>query len=221
MPIIEGHTLREGALLAGIVGLGVATALLLLPAAPTAAAAVLTGEGAPDRIMADLVVLLAAATLGCVWLWTLTAVAVCLREVDMAPAADSGAPGTVLRPRLVRLLVATVVGTAVAAPTAAAADEASLPTALRGLALPDRVADAAAPTEQQPAVLHRVRAGESLWQIARDSLPRATDAEVDRGWRQVYQVNRDVIGPDPDLILPGTSLRLPTNLRLETPGAHR
>ena len=42
-----------------------------------------------------------------------------------------------------------------------------------------------------------VRPGDSLWSIA------------DRRWRHWYAANRDVIGPDPDLILPGQRLRPP------------
>ncbi|MFU8839625.1 MAG: LysM peptidoglycan-binding domain-containing protein [Nitriliruptoraceae bacterium] len=64
---------------------------------------------------------------------------------------------------------------------------------------------------------HTVRAGESLWRIAETHLaaewgraPR--DAEIVPYWREVIERNRDrlVVRDDPDLILPGQVLLLPT-----------
>ncbi len=55
-----------------------------------------------------------------------------------------------------------------------------------------------------------VRRGDSLWRIAARHLgPQATDAEVARAWPQWYAANRDVMGADPDLLLPGQQLRPP------------
>jgi LysM repeat protein len=63
---------------------------------------------------------------------------------------------------------------------------------------------AATPDE---VVVHR---GDSLWSIAARHLdPDASAAEVDRSWRQWFSLNRDRIGPDPDLIRPGQVLRAP------------
>lgn len=57
-----------------------------------------------------------------------------------------------------------------------------------------------------------VRAGDSLWSIAADSLgPFATDMEVAGAWPEWYRSNRAVIGPDPHLILPGQILHAPTD----------
>lgn len=57
-----------------------------------------------------------------------------------------------------------------------------------------------------------VRAGDSLWSIAADSLgPFATDMEVASAWPEWYRSNRVVIGPDPHLILPGQILHAPTD----------
>jgi nucleoid-associated protein YgaU len=58
---------------------------------------------------------------------------------------------------------------------------------------------------------HTVRPGDTLWGIAAAHLPPAwpSAAIVDRYWRQVYGANRAVVGPDPDLIHPGTRLLLP------------
>lgn len=56
-----------------------------------------------------------------------------------------------------------------------------------------------------------VRRGDSLWSIAARNLGSdATDAEIARAWPQWYAVNRDVIGANPDLIIPGQQLRPPT-----------
>jgi nucleoid-associated protein YgaU len=58
---------------------------------------------------------------------------------------------------------------------------------------------------------HTVRPGDTLWGIAAAQLPPAwrSPATIDRYWRQVYRANRAVLGPDPDLIHPGTRLRVP------------
>lgn len=55
-----------------------------------------------------------------------------------------------------------------------------------------------------------VRSGDSLWTLAADQLgPLATDVEIARQWPRWYDLNRHVIGPDPDLLLPGQLLTVP------------
>ncbi|MDP5227221.1 MULTISPECIES: LysM domain-containing protein [Arthrobacter] len=55
-----------------------------------------------------------------------------------------------------------------------------------------------------------VRPGDSLWSVVRRHLgDRATDAEVARDWPRWYQENKELIGGDPDLILPGMILTPP------------
>ena len=55
-----------------------------------------------------------------------------------------------------------------------------------------------------------VRPGDSLWILASRELgPSATDLEIARFWPQWYSANHEVIGPDPDRLLPGTVLRIP------------
>ncbi|MGO4384561.1 LysM peptidoglycan-binding domain-containing protein [Specibacter sp. RAF43] len=55
-----------------------------------------------------------------------------------------------------------------------------------------------------------VHAGDSLWSIAAASLgPYATDVEVSAAWPAWYRTNRAVIGPDPNVILPGQLLQAP------------
>jgi nucleoid-associated protein YgaU len=56
-------------------------------------------------------------------------------------------------------------------------------------------------------VVHR---GDSLWSIAARHLgPGASDAEVAERWPRWWHVNRSVIGPDPNLLLPGMRLKPP------------
>lgn len=55
-----------------------------------------------------------------------------------------------------------------------------------------------------------VRSGDTLWSIAARGLPvGATDRQVAAAWHRIYQRNRDVIGANPDLLLPGQRLELP------------
>jgi len=55
-----------------------------------------------------------------------------------------------------------------------------------------------------------VERGDSLWSLAADRLnPAAPPAAVDRLWRRWYAANRLVVGPDPDLLVPGQRLRIP------------
>jgi nucleoid-associated protein YgaU len=55
-----------------------------------------------------------------------------------------------------------------------------------------------------------VRPGDTLWGIAGRSLPDgATDAEVAGATRAWHRANRDVIGDDPDLIVPEQILEPP------------
>ncbi|MFP5336449.1 MAG: LysM peptidoglycan-binding domain-containing protein [Actinomycetes bacterium] len=75
---------------------------------------------------------------------------------------------------------------------------------------PPRTPPGPAPPAEEPAppvceVV--VVAGDTLWELAEQRLgPGATDAEIDATWRADYAANAGVIGPDPDLILPGQVL---------------
>lgn len=63
-----------------------------------------------------------------------------------------------------------------------------------------------------------VRPGDTLWGIAAADLQRTGSGtstwQVAEHWPRWYAENRDLIGADPNLIIPGTILRAPT---LETP----
>lgn len=69
--------------------------------------------------------------------------------------------------------------------------------------------------ERHEVVVHR---GDSLWSIAAEHLGRdASDAEIARAWPVWFALNRDRIGADPDLILPGQILRIPSAAQLSDP----
>lgn len=72
---------------------------------------------------------------------------------------------------------------------------------LDGLAIPDRVAGQRPAQSPDAAPTVVVRAGDTLWHLAIDH---------DTTWPELYELNRDVIGSDPDLIHPGQRLLLPT-----------
>jgi hypothetical protein len=100
---------------------------------------------------------------------------------------------------------------------------------LAGLPVPDRRTggvDRQGPTTRPPraptalappgssAQVVQVRRGDSLWGMTVSVLTRGADDEppaavVDHGWRLLYAANRGVVGPDPDLIRPGTLLEVP------------
>lgn len=67
------------------------------------------------------------------------------------------------------------------------------------------------------ATIYTVIKGDSLWKIARVELERAdrspTGEQITRLWNEIYQANRDVIGLDPGLILPGQVLTIPGGIR--------
>ena len=58
--------------------------------------------------------------------------------------------------------------------------------------------------------LYVVVRGDSLWRITAELLgPDASDAQVASRWPTIYEANRDLIGADPGLILPGQQLLIP------------
>lgn len=66
----------------------------------------------------------------------------------------------------------------------------------------------AAPASEPAAVV--VQRGDTLWSIAAHHLgAAASDAEIAKAWPAWFAANRDVLGEDPDLILPGQVLRAP------------
>jgi hypothetical protein len=148
----------------------------------------------------------AAALLGAVtWLWALATVTVAGVLRDRVPEVPTG---------VVRRLVLVACGVAVAAGTAGPVAAADGDGTLAGLRLPERAvstrptaAAAHRPAPPTDARVHVVRHGASLWSVAAATAPPGAD--VDARWRAIWAANRDVVGDDPDLILPGQRLRLP------------
>jgi nucleoid-associated protein YgaU len=56
---------------------------------------------------------------------------------------------------------------------------------------------------------YTVRPGDSLWDIAEMKLGTAEARRIARYWPRIHRANRDVIGGDPNLIVPGQILTLP------------
>lgn len=184
---------------------------------------------------ADLLVRVSAAVLGValLWLWVVTTVTVGQLLVGTAP---SGAGAT---RRLVLLACGAALAASVTQPAfaaegtdvleglrlperAVAASTGSPPVPSPRVPSPPVPAPPvtsprtpAAERPMQPAGsrpssrLHVVRPGESLWSIAAATSPTVADVDVDVRWRSIWAANRDVVGEDPDLILPGQRLRIP------------
>ena len=195
----------------------------LAAAAPVAVRAELALLVAPASDLAGLVRGLAAAALvacGAWWWAATTAVLV------HAARGNAGCPRGC--PRGLHRLVMAAVGLGLAGGLGAPAvadGEVATPSAQRihpvgGLPYPDR---AELPTHAASALVplqgsrHVVRPGDTLWAIAADELsPTATPAAIQARWQETYRLNQAVIGPDPDLLLPGISLELPSPVREET-----
>ncbi|WP_162799426.1 LysM peptidoglycan-binding domain-containing protein [Nocardioides sp. 616] len=80
----------------------------------------------------------------------------------------------------------------------------------RGVSAPLASRDPGPPPTDGPGEVRVVRQGDTLWALASERLPgSATPEQVDRAWRAIHRRNREVVGPDPDLIVPGQSLVLP------------
>ncbi len=96
-----------------------------------------------------------------------------------------------------------------APPTVPAAEEQADEPAAEPIAGP---ADEQA--EPQPGTGHVVRRGESLWSIAAGALRAsglpAGEHDIAAAWPRLYEANADLVGPDPDLILPGQELHIPS-----------
>lgn len=133
-----------------------------------------------------------------------------------------------LRPLLRRatagglLTLAVSTAAAQAAQPAASACEQQLPLLDRVPGCQQAVASAAAEPEPSPprhpettsaADTYTVQAGDSLWLIAQRILgPASSDSDIAATWPLVWEANRATIGQDPDLIMPGMVLALPSGL---------
>lgn len=71
-----------------------------------------------------------------------------------------------------------------------------------------RLVATAPPADERPGIV--VRRGDTLWDLVRHHLGSgASDAEVAAAWPRWHEANRAVIGPDPDVLLPGQVLQAP------------
>ena len=160
--------------------------------------------------------LAALALLACaVWIWAVTTAVVveALRGAGASGLPPRGVPAGVRRAVLAACGVALAGGLAqpsyAAGPCALPAPHHRQHPALTGLPLPDR-AVATPDRARHTARTVRVGPGDTLWSLAAGDLPAgSSDARIAARWHAIYHANRSLIGPDPDLIVPGLRLRLP------------
>ncbi len=149
----------------------------------------------------------AIALVGCaLWMWVATTavVADALRGTHGSRLCARGVPTGVRRVVLAACGIALAGG--LAQPSYAAAPHGHPAAHLTGLPLPDRAV--AGPPHVRRTV--RVRPGDTLWSLAARDLPAdSPDARIAARWHAIYAANRSLIGPDPDVIVPGLRLRLP------------
>lgn len=179
-----------------------------------------------------------AAMAAAAWLVCVFALAVAEQtsgRTGLAPAEPSW-----LRPQLVRLVVGAVLGSGLtASPALATTGSEPEPVmasrtswaeldGLPPLGPPVSPHDPAAPRHLGHATVPRVvvRPGDSLWSLSEGLLSRGSDdvsgRDLEAAWRQLYAANRRRIGADPDLVLPGTLLRVPRSVALLSPSpSHR
>ena len=171
-------------------------AALALARRPAAAVA---GPWSPEVPFADALVRVCALALvlAVARLWVVTTL-----TVGQVLSGHAVAPGGGATRRLVLLACGAALAAGAGAPAAAADGDHDV---LSGLRLPDR---AVSPAPHAPAgAVHVVAPGDSLWSIAAAASPAGSD--VDAAWRAIWAANRDVVGDDPHLIVPGQRLRLP------------
>lgn len=176
----------------------------------------------PPVTFADLLTGAATAVLAAAGGWlavvVLAVLVEALTEGRLQPVRLTGAPVWLRR----ALLGAVVAGLSVAGlgPAAVAdgagARQAARTAALEGLPMPDRPPGGVRPEARVcPAAplgdAVTVTAGDSLWSIAEDLLPRATDAELVQAVHALHRSNHDQLH-DPDLLHPGQRLRVPPAL---------
>ena len=201
---------------------------LVLTGTVMAAAAFLLGRLTPDPVslvgalrnpqhtveVAGADALLVAVTGLAAWaIWAWGALGLLLTAASVVPGTVGVAAGSLLRgllPAAARHGAALALGVGVALPV--------LLTLPGGGARPVLAAAVSAATvpdwpAEQPDDAHVVVRGDCLWDIAADRLlasgPGPTNAEIAAAVQAWWSVNADVIGPDPDLILPGQVLRSP------------
>lgn len=189
-----------------LVTVATTAAIVSAPGAWTAAT-----PGGADGDVADLLVAVCATglALAMAWLWVITTATV----VGLLAGQESSGGGATRRVVLLACGAAVLVGSAAPAMATGGGDG---PELLVGLALPDRTVAPAVHRHQRAttAQVYVVRPGDSLWSIAR---AHPGTSSLDHRWRAIWDANRDVVGDDPDLIMPGQPLRLPTTRTTHDP----
>lgn len=205
-----------------VVTTGVLTTWAVVAGSATTLASIQTWHGTFE----DLLVAVASAALACCagWLWLVTTVTVL--DVLRGRVSTTAPHGFTRRLVLAACGAAMVAGIGSPALAGAGGSDHSI----GGLPLPDRAVSQSAsrpapspdaqpvpqaaprrtpvqaPAQGSPAAI-TVRDGDSLWSIAAGRLgPQAGEAEIDAAWRELYAANREAIGTDPDLIVPGLDL---------------
>lgn len=186
--------------------------------------------GAPfDELLVWLCALAAACCVA--WLWVVVTLVSAQAACGRGDQALPGVPAAVRRAVLLACGLALVGGLAapaLATPGSVHADGTGRTTSvvLDGLPLPDRATGGAgarrpaagrpstpvpvpapASTARDPSYV--VRPGDSLWRITESRLRSHDPAAVAAGVRELHDLNRGVVGDDPDLIQPGQRLELP------------
>ncbi len=64
--------------------------------------------------------------------------------------------------------------------------------------------------ESTPATSWTVREGDCLWDIAASQLASTDASKINEYWHQIWKANAEIIGSNPNLILPGQVLTLPS-----------
>jgi LysM domain len=192
--------------------------LALLPGIPGRLAAGATLLVTPAAVRRGLDLLLGGALLAQATLAPLPARAATSAPRSAAAGAawtqpDPGRPGAPapLPPWLAEPPRAAAVGPAVSAPGPGPAGPGAAAGRPRRARRPPAAAGDSGGRDGGVAAAHTVRPGDTLWGIAAAHLPPSARslAAIDRYWRRVYGANRAVVGPDPDLIHPGTRLLVP------------
>lgn len=215
------QTARLLLLVTGVAGTGAAVAALTRPWLAWALGRAENTSAAGTGVVgfADLVSAASSLALLTCYAWLAAATLVVAARTLHPSSRARRAPGWA--PTVVRVVVPALLGaTAGTAPATAAVESPPRPearaaaTPLTGLPLPDRALTS--PDGRGDRRARRggagpvvVRPGDSLWSIAARLLPDSAPlGDIDRTWRQIARANATHV-PDPDLILPGTRLRVP------------